>query len=112
MLRNQSLIHAIIETRPYHVHVDVWGTTFEIIAFIRTVVGNKCICITRTAALMSRFTSGVRLKKNPHVIRETPAGSDCGSPPSILISWCALRISVNIAASNRVDNNLKVGFER
>jgi hypothetical protein len=76
---------------------------FEIIAFIRTVVGNKCICITRAAALMSRFVSGVSLKRNPHVIHETPALlSHRGSPPRFLISWCALRISVRIAASNKV----------
>jgi hypothetical protein len=36
-----SLIHAIVETRFHHVHVDTWGTIFEIVAFIRAVVGNS-----------------------------------------------------------------------
>jgi hypothetical protein len=67
------------------VHVDVRGTISEIIAFIRTMVGNRRICITRTAALMSRFESGIGLTfeeeppRIPHILTILAGLSHCGS---------------------------------
>jgi len=48
--------------------------------------------------LMRRFASGVSLEKTP--TKSMPHTVD--RAPRIWISWCALRISVNIAASSRV----------